>query len=123
MSASTDASLWNQSLAKMNKQYDRIKALMALSPNSKEIKRALHHISTESLLRELQRRNAMPPIPKKDDEDIDHTQLIGWLGDDTLAEECERRDISVTNPEAVRLIMRGIDQRDWGEVEEGYAKL
>ena len=107
------------------KAYEKIRMLFKTNPNAPEMRTALRHFDSKVLLRELQRRNAMPPMPKLEADGIviEPSQILGWTDDDSIRQECERRDIWVANPDAVMDIAYGINNKTWDQVKEGYAKL
>ena len=87
--------------------YDKISELIQLSPNSATLKTALRHFGDDALLRELQRRDAMPKL----DNPVRH------MGDSELIAECLDRDMLVIDTQELK---RVIDAKDWDAILELY---
>ena len=87
--------------------YDKITALIRLSPNSATLKTALRHFGDDALVRELQRRDAMPKldVPARN------------MGDNELVAECLDRDMLVID---ARELKEAIDAKDWDAILELY---
>ena len=83
--------------------YDKIAALIQLSPNSATLKTALRHFGDGALLRELQRRDAMPKFDNP----------AGHMSDNDLIAECLDRDMLVIDASELK---RAIDAKDWDAI-------
>ena len=87
--------------------YEKILALVQHNPNNATLKTALRHFGDDVLLRELQRRDAMPKL----DNPVRH------MGDSELIAECLDRDMLVID---AREFKRVIDAKDWDAILELY---
>ena len=87
--------------------YEKILVLVQHSPNSATLKTALRHFGDAALLRELQRRDAMPKLDNP----------AGHMGDSELIDECLDRDMLVID---ARELKQAIDAKDWNAILELY---
>lgn len=87
--------------------YDKIAALIQIAPNSATLKKALRHFGDDALLRELQRRDAMPELDNP----------AGHMGDSKLIAECLDRGMLVIDADELKW---AIDAKDWDTILELY---
>ena len=87
--------------------YEKILALVQHNPNNATLKTALRHFGDDVLLRELQRRDAMPKL----DNPVRH------MDDSELIAECLDRDMLVIDTQELK---RVIDAKDWDAILELY---
>ena len=86
--------------------YDKIRELIQICPNGPYLKTALKHFSDAALLRELQRRNALPP-----------SKSTGHFTSAALVAECAERDMCVASLSELK---QAIDNKDWSVIEAIY---
>lgn len=86
--------------------YEKIEHLLRIDPNLQQLKIALRHFSDEALVRELQRRDAMPQEGDK-----------AYLNNNELLQELRDRDLNLADRQELR---ECIETKDWERVEALY---
>ena len=86
--------------------YEKITELVQLNPNTATVKSALKHFTDAMLLRELQRRGAMPDAPE-----------VTILTDAELRREYREREMREFDLQKLR---QAIELKNWALVEDVY---
>jgi hypothetical protein len=112
---------WADALLKQSMNYHKMALEISMRPNAAQMRTALRCFPDDVLIREMQRRNAMPEFPElKDGEDaiIPPKTILSWTDDESLLDECRERDLSIFSNETLAKFEAAIDVHNWEAIKE-----